>query len=106
MIQAFIPVGFMPAFADDTKTIIICSGITGETVEIQIDNDPSNKHDEGQSSQCSFSVVGAYHNATVPKIAKLDVSYIASSSLIHETFTLQSVFLSNHTRGPPSISLI
>lgn len=99
-LQALIPVGFMPVFANDGTTIVICSGVTGESFEIQLD------HDDNGSSKCAYSIVGSYATISTPSLAKLDVSYIMINTKIEDSFIVQSAISFNHTRGPPIISLI
>ena len=106
LLQAFMPVGFMPAFANDGATIVICSGVTGEAIEIQLNNDaPADNHNDKGASKCAYSAVGSYTCVSTPVLAKLDTSYILTAAALNDVFVKQSVFLSNHTRGPPHISL-
>lgn len=95
----------MPAFANDGATIVICSGITGELIEIQLDSQPSD-HNDTDSSKCSYSVFGAYTGVSTPILARLETSYIRINTKIEAALTARYNASSNQTRGPPLISLI
>ena len=106
LLQAIIPAGFMPAFANDGTTIVICSGVTGELLEIQFDGESSDHDGKTTSSKCSYSTVGAYNDVSIPNLVKLDALYIPTNAKIEDALVAQSIVSSNHTRGPPIISLI
>jgi len=91
----------MPSFASDGTTIVICSGVTGELEEIQIDEN----HKDVTSSKCPYSMTGVYNDVSVPVLVKLKTSYIRISRRIDDVFVAQTILLSNQTRGPPAISL-
>lgn len=105
LLQALIPVGFMPVFAKDGTTIVICSGVTGESIEIQLNDNPSGEHEDESASKCVYSLIGTYTTVSTPVLAILNASYIMTDADINDLFIKQYVFLSNHTRGPPLIYL-
>tara|TARA_B100001750_G_C15359504_1_gene521434 strand:- start:107 stop:466 length:360 start_codon:yes stop_codon:yes gene_type:complete len=104
-LQTLIPVGFMPVFASDGTTITICSGITGEPKQIQLDDAPADNHEDKSVSYCSYFGIGTYTCVSTSVLVKLDPSYVLSNTGISEIFIQQSVYLSNQSRGPPHFSL-
>ena len=102
-IQGLIPVGYMPAFANDNFTIVICSGVTGEKIEIQQDNPHQN---DSSQSQCPYVGVGSWASTELPKIPLVDASIILLNNVIDATVTIDLFISTNQTRGPPSIFLI
>ena len=94
----------MPAFANGGTTIVICSGVTGEIIEIQIDGEQSGDH-ETTPTKCSYSITGAYIDAPIPNLVKLDSAYVLANTVAGNALIAQSLLLSNYTRGPPHISL-
>ena len=101
-LQAFVPVGFMPAFAGDNMTIEICSGVTGEVINI-IDGDEgrsSNNHDN-QKTKCPYFNVGSYAQPSLPFIVALAGSFAVSNMLVADDVYIAHLPVSNYKRGPP-----
>lgn len=104
LLQSLIPVGFMPAFANDQRAIVICSGVTGEVMTIHLNGESSGHNDKTQSD-CSYSVVGGYITPDQLQTALINTHTILTQVKVDHKVVLQSFFLSNHTRGPPLLSL-
>jgi hypothetical protein len=105
LIQAIIPVGFMPAIADDGRTIVICSGVTGEQFSIQINDGSADKHNTQAESKCAYSIINTYNNESTHHLINLDISYILADVKITDIFFAQAIISFNYTRGPPHIFL-
>lgn len=98
-LQALIPVGFMPSFADDGIIIEICSGDTATYVLVDGDKD-SNEHIAADI--CPYAAIGgcALHGYKNPNF--LSLAYAPSYD-----GSVQSGYSNTHlddyqTRGPPN----
>lgn len=101
-LQALIPVGFMPSYASDNSFIVICSGITGEAVQIQISPEEGLEHEgDDVSGLCAYYTIGSYTTPSLPDAPYIETTYVSNPPLGGETYVYDSFVPSNHTRGPP-----
>lgn len=100
MIQAMIPVGFMPAYAaDGGMMMVICAGDDFKTVRVDVDGDET--HQSDNANPCAFSL-------TVPAITASNhsVLFVAPTG-IHSLLPAaangygQYFYLSAPSRAPP-----
>ncbi len=101
-IQAMLPVGFMPSYADEGFTIEICSGLENKSIQINQDEDHGNFDNQGD---CAYFVGASFAPELVTQIADIDVSLLEVKIKIDGVEYYNTFLLSNYTRGPPHISL-
>lgn len=104
-LQALIPVGFMPSFANDEATFVICSGVTGEPMTLSYDGKHPSEDNE-VSAKCPYYNISATVQVKLPTLPLMEISYISTNVDITQDFITQSITTSNLTRGPPHNSLI
>jgi hypothetical protein len=106
MLQAFIPAGFMPRFDNNTMTIEICSGLSGEMIEVDVEGDKSSPDTPQSKSKCPFSILTSYTLTNTADILKSDFGFENIPVLYQDRFTAFFRNTSPYKRGPPDISFI
>lgn len=105
ILQALVPAGFMPSFKDGQMTIEICSGVTGEIIEISYGEEQIPPHqDRSGADKCPYtSIVSYLYQDMAPALtANAYVAYM--SAPLTGALIAQHHFPSRYTRGPPQIS--
>ena len=98
-----MPIGFMPAFANDGHTIVICSGITGELTKVNIDGTEANHDTEDAFAKCPYAMIGGCTIAPLDNVA-LPNLYTKARTAKHPNKLFIAPHLSfNQSRAPPHI---
>jgi len=100
LIQAMIPVGFMPAHAGQSSYIEICSGLQVKQSSGEADFDHT-----AQEKPCPYFNIGSHTLPDSPINVLVDQHMIVSAPLFIKRSDQHRHDLSSHyTRGPPSYS--
>lgn len=111
MLQAMIPIGYMPAFSQGGgMSFVICSGLSGEAIEIfytadDTGNEPLHNPEEDISMECAYGNVLPQAIATPPIIHPQLSMAVFIPHIIHNDVILKSISVSHPSRAPPAFSV-
>lgn len=103
LLQALVPLGYMPAFAKDGSiTIEICSGDTTQQIKINPDDEDTDHED---SVQCPYVLVGGYYASSDVVSLDLPVRYVFQDISVQSVFLFNNVLSAHVPRAPPFIAV-
>lgn len=106
LLQALIPVGYMPSFGNDGKiTMVICAGSTVKTVTIDTNNENGHTQDDDAGKTCPYAPVNTAANDLGSSVVLAAIDIAANNVLFaDDTMRTDIRLVRQSPRAPPVLS--
>ena len=111
MVKLVVPAGFMPAFANGTMTVQLCTGMGVQTIQMEIPGTAgdSDNHDHQKKADmpCAFAGLSTPTLAAIdPLLLAVAIAFIIATifRIVSRPVLARRAYLRPPLRGPPAIA--